>query len=438
MHTGAYGDRAAKTPNLDRLAEEGVRFTHGFSTTASCSPSRSVMMTGLHTHANGQYGLGHADHNFSMKPDVVPLPRRLKDHGYATGVIGKLHVNAPRGFGWDLDKQSGARSVYEMAQQARSFIQNSGGRPWYLHVGYSDPHRAGAGFANQPYPGVTANRFDPAKVPVPSFLPDNPAVRAELAEYYESANRLDQGVGFMLDVLRETQQIDNTLVVFVSDNGIPFPNAKTNLYEAGTRLPFIVRAPRQTRRGLVNNAMVSFTDLAPTFLDWAGAPPAEMHGRSFLPVLEQENPSGWDQVFMSHSFHEVTMYYPMRAVRTRQFKYIRNLAHELEYPFASDLWASRTWQSVLRAGQRGMLGKRSARNYLRRPPEELYEISKDPDEVNNLAASAAHAGTLARMRETLRDFRQRTRDPWTIRDFYQGAPPASPEQEQLDRLRRLR
>ena len=238
-----------------------------------------------------------------------------------------------------------------MAERARSFIKGSADKPWYLHVGYADPHRDAKGFANRDYTGVKRIPFDVAKVPVPEFLPDNKPTRGEIAEYYEAANRMDQGIGMMLDVLRETGQLDNTLILFLSDNGMPFPNAKTNLYDGGMRLPLIVRSPGQSKRGLVNNAMVSWTDLMPTILDWAGAklPEYPVHGRSFIPVLEQENPQGWDRVFVSHTFHEITMYYPIRGVRTRQYKYLNNLFPELEFPHASDLFASHTWQSVRKA-----------------------------------------------------------------------------------------
>ena len=250
-----------------------------------------------------------------------------------------MHVNPIDRFKWDLDSQGANRNVQGMADRARTFIQASAGKPWFLQIGYGDPHRAGDGFANRDYPGVTRTKFDPAKVQVPSFLPDNAAARAEVAEYYEASNRCDQGVGMMLDLLKETGQVDSTLVIFISDNGMPFPNAKTNLYDAGARLPMIVQAPGQSARGLVNEGFISWTDITPTILDWAGArsPEYPLHGRSFLPILEQQNPTGWDQAFFSHTFHEVTMYYPIRGMRTKQFKYLRNLFSELEFPFASDL-----------------------------------------------------------------------------------------------------
>ncbi|MBM3738287.1 MAG: sulfatase, partial [Acidobacteria bacterium] len=378
LHTGAYGDSNAKTPHLDRLAAEGVRFTNAFCTTASCSASRSVILSGLQNHSNGHYGHAHAEHNLHYLPRIKSTPELLKAAGYRNAIVGKLHVNPLGGFTWDLNAANlGGRNGAEMADAVKKFIQSDPSRPFHIHCGFTDPHRAAQGFANRAYPRIQPNRFDPAKIKMPEFLPGNTETRAEVAEYYEAANRLDQNVGMMMEVLRETGQLDNTLVVFISDNGMPFPNAKTNCYDAGIHLPMIVRAPGQSKRGLVNNAMVNWTDLLPTFLDYAGAqgPGYELHGRSIMPILEQENPSGRDSVFFSHTFHEITMYYPVRGIRNRQYKYMRNLFPELEFPHASDLWASATWQSVLRAGENGKIGQRTAAAYLHRKGEELYDIT---------------------------------------------------------------
>jgi N-sulfoglucosamine sulfohydrolase len=420
LHTGAYGDKSAITPNLDRLAQEGVRFTNAFCTTPSCSASRSVLHSGLHNHANGQYGHAHAFHNFAYLPFVKPCSALLKEAGYKTGVVGKMHVNPIQRFRWDLDSQGADRDVRNMADRAQTFIQSSSGMPWFLQIGFGDPHRDATGFANRDYKGVKRTPFDPAKVPVPSFLPDNPPTRAEIAEYYEASNRCDQGVGMLLDILKSSGQLDNTLVIFLSDNGMPFPNAKTNLYDAGARLPLIVRAPGNRAGGAVNNAFVSWTDITPTILDFTGAKPPEyaMHGRSFLPVLEQENPSGWDRVFFSHTFHEVTMYYPVRGMRNARYKYLRNLFSELEFPFASDLFESKTWQSIRAAGETGTIGRRKASRYLHRSPEELYDIKADPDELNNLADQPQHRAALDAMRSEVKAFQQRTKDGWLINDNY--------------------
>jgi N-sulfoglucosamine sulfohydrolase len=421
LHTGAYGDRTAITPNLDRLAGDGVRFTNAFCTTASCSASRSVIHSGLHNHANGHYGHAHAEHHFAYLPHVRPMSSLLSEHGYRTGVIGKLHVNPAERFRFDLVSEGGNRDVLDMAGRARRFMQDAASAPWFLQMGYADPHRANRGFANGDYSGVKRTPFDPAKVRVPSFLPDNPPTRREVAEYYEAANRLDQGVGFMLELLRETKQIDNTLVIFLSDNGMPFPNAKTGAYDAGVHLPLLVRVPGQRKRGLVNNAMISWVDIAPTILDLAGAklPDYPLHGRSFLPVLEQEHPAGWDRVYISHTFHEVTMYYPMRGVRTRRYKYIRNLFPDLSFPFSTDLFASETWQSLRSAGPNARVGQRPAEQYLHRAPEELYDITSDPDEVNNLARQPQHQSVLAELRADVSAMRKTTKDPWLVNDNYE-------------------
>lgn len=427
LHTGEYGDTTARTPNLDRLAREGTRFTNAFCTTASCAASRSVILSGLHNHTNGHYGHAHAVHNLHYLPKIRSTPQILRDHGYRTGIIGKLHVNPLSQFEWDLKAEGlgGGRSVHVMAQRAKEFIASDPSKPFYLHVGFTDPHRAGRGFANRDYPGVKRNPFDPAKVKVPSYLPDNQPTREEVAEYYEASNRLDQGVGFFMDALRETGQLDNTLVLFISDNGMPFPNAKTNCYDAALHLPFIVRSPAQARRGVVNHALVNWCTILPTILDWTGAkgPEYPLHSSSVLPILEQANPSPWDEAFFSHTFHEITMYYPMRGVRTRQYKYIRNLFPELEYPHASDLWESKTWQSLIAEGEGARVGGRSVGLYLHRAGEELYDIRKDPDELNNLARDPANQQALRSLRDKVHAWRKETADPWIINDNYKPWPP---------------
>lgn len=418
LHTGAYGDPHAKTPNLDRLAAEGVRFTHAFCTTASCSASRSVLFTGLHNHANGQYGHAHDFHGMSLLPHIRPLPALLKPAGYRTGLVGKFHVNPAAQFGWDYLSPAQGRNVLSIAQRVQSFVESAAGQPWYLHVGYDDPHRLGRGFGNDvKHPGVSPHAFDPARLSVPSFLPDNPATRRELAEYYQAANRFDQGIGMVLDLLRARGELDRTIIVVLSDNGMAFPNAKTNVYDAGSRLPFLVRAPG-VRGGLVNQAMIHFPDIVPTMLEWAGAqgPDYPLHGRSFAPILGQENPTGWDQVHFSHTFHEITMYYPIRGTRTRRFKYLRNLYPELTFPHASDLWESPTWRSIVAMGDAGRLGQRPAAQYLHRAAEELYDMNADPDEVSNLAHVPAHRETLEALRRETHAFRKRTADPWLIND----------------------
>lgn len=423
FQAGCYGDPVAKTPSLDTLAAEGVRFSTAFASSPSCSASRSLILTGLHNHANGQFGHQHSFHNFHTHKWVKALPVLLNEAGYRTCSIGKYHVQPEENYHFETYRNQGipggGRSPVTMAEKAKEFIQEKDDRPFFLYFCTNDPHRAGQGFANdRDYPGVTPVKYDPSEVPVPAWLPDKPEVRQELAEYYESISRLDQGIGRLMEVLKETGHWEDTLFIYISDHGPPFPGAKTNMYDPGLRTPFVVYMPGlKKNRGGVCDALVSFADIVPTILEWTsakGPEDYELHGRSVLPILEQPDPKGWDKVYASHTFHEVTMYYPVRMVRTKRYKYLLNLAHGLAFPHASDLYASPTWQGVLKRGDK-KIGKRKVLDYLNRPEHELYDLQKDPDEVVNLADSRKYAGILKKLQADLKAWREKTKDPWVVK-----------------------
>ena len=415
---GVYENPILRTPHLDELAARGTLFTHAFATVSSCSPSRAVLFTGLYSHTNGMYGLAHDIHNVHLLPSVRTLPQMLKAAGYSTALVGKKHVLPDAAFAFDAElapEQPGNRDVAFMASEARSFLAATGERPFLLIVGFSDPHRAAENFGNtRAWPSVPRIAYDPAKVSVPAHLPDTSEVRNDLASYYESISRLDSGVGLFLDALRATGHDDDTLVIYLSDNGRPFPGAKTTLYDAGVHLPLIIAAPGERRRGVRNEAMVSWIDITPTILDWTGARApggVRLAGRSLLPILGETRPSGWDRVYASHSFHEIQQYYPMRAMRTREFKYILNLAAALPFPIAGDVASSPTWRVIESRPALG-LGSRPLDAYLHRTAEELYDLAKDPHEFRNVANDPAYREVLARMRAELHQFRAETKDPW--------------------------
>jgi N-sulfoglucosamine sulfohydrolase len=364
------------------------------------------------------YGLAHDIHNVHLLPWVKTLPQILKQAGYATALVGKKHILPEQALPFDAElapEKSGVRDVAHMADEAKAFMQARSGRPFLLIVGFSDPHRAPENFGNtREWPRVTRQTYDPKSVRVPASLPDLPQVRDDLAHYYESISRLDTGVGLLLKALRETAHEDDTLVIYLSDNGRPFPGAKTNLYDEGIRLPLIIAAPGDRKRGVRNAAMVSWIDLTPTILDWTGVSAGlsyPLPGRSLLPILDQTRVPGWDRVFASHGFHEIQQYYPMRALRTRQYKYILNLAAELPFPVAGDVESSPSWRAIQAHPDAGV-GHRPFKAYLHRPREELYDLSKDPDELRNLADDPAHRAVLKRMRADMQEFRAQTRDPW--------------------------
>ncbi len=419
---GCYGHPTLKTPNLDRIARNGVRFDYAFSTVASCSASRSVIYSGLHNHTNGQYGHQHSFHNQHTHDWVRGVPALLNDRGYRTGIINKFHVQPEENypFGEIITRGVHGRDTFTMAEKAREFITTETDRPFFLVIGYSDPHRDWVSSNSREYPGIEPADYGPGDAVIPPFLPDRPEVRGEFAQYYRSVSRLDQGVGHVLDHLEESGRADDTMVIYISDNGIPFPGAKTTLYDPGIHMPMLMTAPGRSRPGSVCNAMVSFVDIVPTILDWTGTPGPDygLPGRSILPVLDGENPSGWDEIYASHTFHEITMYYPMRAIRTRRYKYLLNLAHQLPFPFASDLHASPTWQGILERGDT-MMGLRRVEDYINRPREELYDLEHDPNETVNLAGDSSHAAVLDDLRGRMRDFQERTDDPWVVKYRYE-------------------
>jgi len=450
---GCYGDKVAKTPNLDRLAAEGTRFTRAYCTTASCSASRSVILSGLHNHATGHFGHAHGYSHFSTYESVRSLPMLLKEAGYRTCLVGKYHLAPEYVYPFEAERQEGtqgSRNTVRMAQNAKAWIAEEDERPFFLYFCPTDPHRAGGGadFANHPdqpkfYPGITPLTFHSADVPIPYWLPDRPEVRNELAEYYQSIARMDAGIGTLLDALQETGHREDTLVMFLSDNGPPFPGAKTTCYEPGINLPLIVRDPKQSKRGITCDAMVTWADLTPTILDYCGVKPSDappvrpgenvgtpstagkpqpytFHGRSFAKIVGDEHSVGWNEMFASHTFHEITMYYPMRVIRSGKYKYIFNVAHELPYPFASDLQDSPTWQGVLtRDDLNEMYGPRTVRAYLHRPRHELYDLDADPHEAKNLADDPAHQQTLKAFQEKLQAWQKRTQDPWELKWRYE-------------------
>ena len=304
---GCYGDPIAKTPAIDAIAEDGTVFLNAFATTASCSASRSVVMSGLHNHANGQYGHQHAFHKFSSYYDVIglSLPRNLTKAGYRTGHIGKYHVAPEEVFRFETYLKGNPRNAVQMAEQSREFISAESDQPFFLYFATSDPHRGGGTDRNsklrlkpdmfgnkqdrKSHDGVNEVFYDPKKVPIPSFLPDTPETREELAQYYQSVSRIDQGVARLAEILKENGLYEKTLIVFTSDHGMAFAGGKTTVYEGGLRVPFVVRNPYEKKRGVRHQALISHIDITPTLLDFAGA-------------LERNRPRGWEDPKKSFPF----------------------------------------------------------------------------------------------------------------------------------------
>jgi len=470
---GCYGDPVAVTPSIDKLAEDGTRFVNAFATTASCSASRSVVLSGLHNHMNGQYGHVHDFHKFASFHNVIrlTLPRVLATAGYRTAQIGKFHVAPEEAYRFETYLPGDGRNAVQMANQCESFLTTKDDpRPFFLYFATDDPHRCGQLDTNSKQrlkpdlfgnpsnhrqrPGVHDVFFDPSKVPVPAFLPDTIETREELAQYYQSCARIDQGLGRLVEFLKKAGVYDKTLIAFTSDHGIAFSGAKTTVYDPGLKVPFVVRNPYEPHRGVVSDAMISHVDITPTLLDFAGAldkttngpkywtdpnqyweqrgvavkdnrdrdgmfPFRTYQGRSWLDVMGHPDVEGWDTIYASHTFHEIQMYYPMRVVRDKKYKLIWNIAYELPYPFASDLWAASSWQAQFQKGPDAPYGQKTVAQYIHRPKFELYDVESDPNESRNLAGDPKYAEVLTEYQHKLKEFQQKTHDPWILKWSYE-------------------
>lgn len=468
---GCYGDPVAVTPAIDALAADGTRFVNAFATTASCSASRSVVMSGLHNHRNGQYGHAHSYHKFASFHNVLSLalPRVLAGAGYRTAQIGKYHVAPEEVYRFETYLKGNGRNAVQMAEASRAFITDTeDDRPFFLYFGTSDPHRGGGKdqtsesrlkpdlFGNRPnrgsYEGVDEVFFDPADVPIPSFMTDTRETREELAQYYQSCARIDQGLARLVRILKDAGLYDKTMIVFTSDHGMAFSGGKTTCFEPGLNVPFVVRNPYEKNRGVVSTAMISHIDITPSLLDFAGGLDPETngpkklvdadrywrergenlkenrgprggftsyHGKSWVPILGRPDAEHWETIFASHTFHEIQMYYPMRVVRDRRYKLIWNIAHPLPYPFASDLWAASSFQAQFEKGMDAPYGRKTVGQYIHRPEFELYDMQNDREEANNLAYSTEYQDVLKEYQEKLKAFQKRMNDPWVMKWDYE-------------------
>ena len=419
---GVYGSSVDNiTPNIDRLASEGIRFTNAHVTIAVCQPSRQTLMTGRFPHNNGAPAFN------PIADDVPLLQESLKDAGYLNGSIGKTrHLQPMSRFGWDLgprpaDPDSGlwmhhlgnGRDIALYRRYMTDFLRmaKQGDRNFWLMLNTHDPHKPFYGNGGEAYSHPVSRVYSPEEIEVPGFLPDLPEVREELAAYYTSVRRADHIIGAILKILADEGFADNTLVMFLSDNGSSFPFAKGNTYLNSTKTPWIVRWPGKTTPGAVDTThCISGIDYMPTILEAAGLMQVpDMDGESFLPILTGAE-QGWrTSVFteFNRPFNGLPLH--MRSLQNKEFGYIYKPFHGLEQVQMESMDGP-TWAAMLEAGKTDPAIQDRVDLFHDRVPEELYDYRNDPDGLVNLIDDPAYADILSELRQELANEMYVTRD----------------------------
>jgi arylsulfatase A-like enzyme len=381
-----YGALDVRTPNMQRLADEGMTLTHCFVASPACAPSRAALLTGLMPARNG----AEANHTYCHE-GIETLPAYLQELGYEVAAFGKVaHGRDVTRHGFDHHDRQYSEDVV-----ARYLAERDAARPLCLFVGTHQPH----------VPWPENDGYDPAKLCVPPTHVDTPETRTYRARYYTDVTVADAELGQIYDLAREKLG-RNTLFIYTSDHGAQWPLGKWNLYDAGIRTPFIAVWPDVIKPGQQCDAMASWVDLLPTLIELAGGtPPTDIDGRSFAGVLRGQTDRHRDHIFATHSGDGRMNVYPIRCVRTERFKYILNLRpdfrHTTHFDLARDKDGLAVWQSWERAAEKDDHARAAVLRYARRPREELYDVGADPHETKNLVDSPEHRATVDQLRGEL-------------------------------------
>ncbi len=387
---GCYGNPYIKTPNVDYLAKNGLKANNTFLTIAQCSPSRISILTGKYPHATG------AEDLHTPMPDSLDiLPKFLREKGYYSGLLKKAHLG-PHGkaqFDWynkDLD-------TFE------TFLDTVGSNPFFMWVGFTDPHR--------PYKEhIIDNPQSPEKVVVPPYLVDDLDTRKDLANYYNYIRRMDAQIGIYLNQLKSKNLLENTLVIFLSDNGAPFPRAKGTVYDAGVKTPLILSWPNKILPSTETNKLLSVVDLAPTLLDLVGiSQPKQFQGRPIAGVFTKDSIRARTYVFSERNWHNSDEH--IRSVRTNRYKLIKNAYVELPLGTASDIGRSLSFKSLLKVKEKDSLTKAQSRLFeVPRTAYEFYDLKNDPYEFNNLIDDPNYQSMVTKLKVVLEKWRGQTGD----------------------------
>jgi N-sulfoglucosamine sulfohydrolase len=416
---GAYGSQLKDiTPHMDRLSSEGMRFEHAYVAAPSCVPSRTIFMTGRHSSVNGAMGFYCVESGHYQT-----LPEVLRDNGYYTGVVHKprdtsLH-NDYATF-WDYFvtvPEKVKRDAPQFAGEVTSFLKSAKthGGPFFCVINVPDPHKPFYGDANQETGGShvpPSHVYNAAEVPMPAFLPNHAKIRDEVRNYYNSVKRGDDCVGAVVAALKQGGVYDNSVIMFVSDHGMPLPYAKGSLYREGLGTPWVVRWPGKVKPGRVESKqMISAVDLMPTLLDIVDAPiPKGVQGRSFLPVIEGKQNAGRDYVFAQYNENAGGRIFPMRSVQNKRYNYIFNPWSDGATEFITASTWTETYGTMKRLSQKDEAIRKRFRHWVYRSVEELYDYEKDPHGLKNVIDDPAYAQVVKEMRSELEAWMRQSDD----------------------------
>ncbi|MDR2705002.1 MAG: sulfatase [Planctomycetaceae bacterium] len=412
---GFNGSPNVKTPNLDRLASEGVRFTRFYSPAAVCSPLRQALLTGLYPIRNGAYP-NHAQ----VYDGVQSLPTYLKPLGYRTACIGKTHFAPAANYPFDaffkIIEQNDNKNPNEL-QKIETFIKDSGEQPFLLYVASHEPH--------SPHNKGNVNAYDPQSIELPPYLADTPQTRSELVKYYAEITYLDWQVGQVVQLLEKTGHADNTLIFFFSEQGNDLPHGKWTLYDSGIRVAAIARWAGKIKSGTENTAIIQYVDVVPTLIELAGGDPVSLKtgradtlgnegfdGQSFADVLLGKKDKLREYAFAQHTGRGINQgppAYASRAVTNGHWKLIHNIHYDKEfYNAATKNAVYKSWVQKGKAGD--SFAKEQAERYVKRPEWELYNIDDDPYELKNVAERPENKEIVSKLKTELANWMKQQGD----------------------------
>ena len=397
---GCYGNTAVSTPTIDRMAQEGIRFTNAYLTASSCSPSRTSLISGRYPHNTGS-----AELHTPLPAEVPIFPELLREAGYYTAQAGKWHMgdDARRGFDTihDNGKENGdgGEEMWLTTLRERPLDQ-----PFFLWLAAIDAHRRWG-------PNRFSGKNDPGNIIPPPFLANADSTKQDLARYYDEITRFDDYIGKVEEELEKQGVLDNTLIIIMSDNGRPFPRSKTRVYDSGMKTPFVVKwNDGLPQKDAVSYSLISIIDIAPTLLELAGINGgASFQGKSFANVLNAPERDFRNYVFAEHNWHDHQAL--ERMVRTKDFLYVLNLRPNLSNPGPADSNGSPSYQDLKDLREAGNLTAAQADIFIvPRPAEELFDCQKDPFQLVNIASLAAYQDRLKDLRQVMQQWRRETAD----------------------------